>query len=131
MICEIGDKVLIKVKDSVIQLSNSTDYTHLFRLEVIGLREDEYVLLITPIIIITNSFELESRYDCTKYGIPFLFMHEKALIINDLNIVKTHSKKANCDGMNCVRCLDFFQFSEPNQEDGNFRCWSCRQNRYR
>lgn len=31
------------------------------------------------------------------------------------------------DGMFCRKCQLFYQFAEPNQEDGTLLCYSCRQ----
>ncbi len=31
-----------------------------------------------------------------------------------------------CVGYHCNRCKDFFEFAEPNQKDGSFKCFSCR-----
>jgi hypothetical protein len=28
--------------------------------------------------------------------------------------------------MNCIVCKDSVQYAEPNQEDGSFKCYSCR-----
>jgi hypothetical protein len=38
-------------------------------------------------------------------------------------VVKRTIKSAGC---NCTNCKDFFQYAEPNQEDGTFKCWGCR-----
>lgn len=41
----------------------------------------------------------------------------------DAIVVKRVVKSAGC---NCTNCKDFFQYAEPNQEDGTFKCWGCR-----
>lgn len=30
------------------------------------------------------------------------------------------------DGCFCVKCKNYCQFSEPNQKDGTFKCYTCR-----
>lgn len=30
------------------------------------------------------------------------------------------------DGCDCTKCKTFFEFAEPNQEDGTLICWACR-----
>lgn len=30
------------------------------------------------------------------------------------------------DGLDCKKCTDFYQFAEPNQEDGTLICFKCR-----
>lgn len=34
------------------------------------------------------------------------------------------SKKS--DGCSCKKCREFFEYAEPNQEDGTLICWACR-----
>lgn len=36
--------------------------------------------------------------------------------------IKTTSK----GGMFCSKCNNYFEFAEPNQDDGSLICWSCR-----
>lgn len=31
----------------------------------------------------------------------------------------------------CIRCKDWFPWVQPNQEDGSFICYCCRQDEYR
>jgi hypothetical protein len=35
-------------------------------------------------------------------------------------------KEDRLDGLWCTSCGDFSTYAEPNQEDGTFVCWSCR-----
>jgi len=30
------------------------------------------------------------------------------------------------DGCACKKCKNFYQFAEPNHDDGTLTCWSCR-----
>jgi hypothetical protein len=41
---------------------------------------------------------------------------------------KKEAKKAkkDPDGCTCKKCKEFYQFAEPNQEDGTLICYSCR-----
>lgn len=34
--------------------------------------------------------------------------------------------KRDPDGCACKKCKEFYQFAEPNQEDGTLICYSCR-----
>lgn len=34
------------------------------------------------------------------------------------------------DGMFCRKCQVWYQYAEPNQEDGSLLCYSCRNNPY-
>jgi len=40
--------------------------------------------------------------------------------------VSATEKKKDSDGCTCKKCKEFFEFAEPNQEDGTLVCWSCR-----
>ncbi len=44
--------------------------------------------------------------------------------------VEKCKKKPSPDGMNCCKCKNFFQFAEPNQDDGSLICFSCKANPY-
>lgn len=35
-------------------------------------------------------------------------------------------KKKDSSGCLCKKCKEFYDFAEPNQEDGTLICWSCR-----
>jgi hypothetical protein len=45
--------------------------------------------------------------------------------------METRRKRKHPDGMLCKKCSVFFEFAEPNQEDGSLICYSCRNNPYR
>lgn len=35
-------------------------------------------------------------------------------------------KKTKSAGCICIKCKDFYQYAESNQQDGTFKCWGCR-----
>jgi hypothetical protein len=39
---------------------------------------------------------------------------------------ETKRVKREPDGCACKKCHEFYQFAEPNQEDGTLICYSCR-----
>lgn len=41
-------------------------------------------------------------------------------------VVQKPKHKSNGNGCNCTKCGEAFPFAEPNQPDGSFKCWSCR-----
>lgn len=45
----------------------------------------------------------------------------------DAPVEKKAKKKSDKDGCFCKRCKEWSEFSEPNQEDGTFVCYSCRR----
>lgn len=40
--------------------------------------------------------------------------------------VPVEEKKKKSDGCSCKKCKEFFEYAEPNQEDGTLICWACR-----
>jgi hypothetical protein len=45
--------------------------------------------------------------------------------------METRRKRKHPDGMVCMKCRTFYEFAEPNQDDGSMICYSCRNNPYR
>ena len=57
--------------------------------------------------------------------ITFTFDDFFAKEVDDLAVPVTKRSKNN--GMVCCKCQDFCPYiEEPNQADGTFKCWSCR-----
>lgn len=40
--------------------------------------------------------------------------------------VPVDKKKKDSDGCTCKKCKEFYQYAEPNQEDGSLICYGCR-----
>lgn len=40
--------------------------------------------------------------------------------------VPVDEKKKDSDGCTCKKCKEFYQYAEPNQEDGTLICYGCR-----
>jgi len=40
--------------------------------------------------------------------------------------VPVEEKKEKSDGCTCKKCKEFYQYAEPNQEDGTLICYGCR-----
>lgn len=45
--------------------------------------------------------------------------------------LENRRKRRTPDGMRCKKCSTFYEFAEPNQQDGSLLCYSCRNNPYR
>jgi len=43
----------------------------------------------------------------------------------DFSTEKKAEKKS--DGCICLKCNELYPYAEPNQKDGTFKCYSCRQ----
>lgn len=46
------------------------------------------------------------------------------------DFLESRRKRRHPDGMLCQKCKNFYEFAEPNQEDGSMICYSCRKNPY-
>lgn len=42
--------------------------------------------------------------------------------------MQNRRKRSFADGMRCQKCKTFYEYAEPNQEDGSMICYSCRSN---
>lgn len=40
--------------------------------------------------------------------------------------VPVDEKKENSDGCTCKKCKEYYQYAEPNQDDGTLICYGCR-----
>lgn len=40
--------------------------------------------------------------------------------------VPVEKKKKDSVGCSCKKCKEYFDYAEPNQEDGTLICWACR-----
>lgn len=40
--------------------------------------------------------------------------------------VPVEEKKEKSDGCSCKKCKEFYQYAEPNQDDGTLICYGCR-----
>src|SRR4051812_13663880 len=116
----IGDRVLVRIKETLIQPAKSDDYSKLLQFDVIGERNDLYIIYIPSNITIDESFELSS-FDCNRYDVSMRFLNDRAYIIGESHIVKTFSKLGPREGESCVRCQEFSSYAEPNQENGSFK----------
>lgn len=45
---------------------------------------------------------------------------------SDSNVEKKQSEKIVIEGSTCKKCKEYSKFSEPNQPDGTFICYVCR-----
>lgn len=73
--------------------------------------------------------------DYLKYGLSTDDDYEEEIVPDTLKqedlekLLKKIDKKN--DGSKCKICTDWFQYAEPNQEDGTFICRDCKLNPYR
>lgn len=128
----IGNTVYCKIRGSSIILARDENFETQLPFEIIGYDEAnvKYVLLIPKYFSIKNSWNIIEEH-LGKLHINSNHLDEKAISIYEDKIVSIKIKKTNLDGMYCGRCKEFFPMAEPNQINGDFKCWSCRSNLFR
>lgn len=47
------------------------------------------------------------------------------------SFLESRRNRRSPDGMICQKCKSFYDYAEPNQEDGSMICYTCRHNPYR
>lgn len=53
-------------------------------------------------------------------------------LVDRLEIYLQNKQKRNIpDGMTCKKCQAFYEFAEPNQDDGSMICYTCRHSPYK
>lgn len=45
---------------------------------------------------------------------------------DDYPVIVKKSSKRKSNGCICDKCGELYPYAEPNQKDGSFKCWSCR-----
>lgn len=45
---------------------------------------------------------------------------------DDYPVIVKRSSKRKSNGCTCDKCGEIYPYAEPNQSDGTFKCWSCR-----
>lgn len=123
---KLGDRISVKLNGTSI-VSPYSEYTDVRTFDIIGIDGSHYYLYVPPYIIVSDTVKLD-RYNCKKFGILPKFMGEEAILIYENKVYQVISK---LDGCFCGYCGEFCDLAAPNQMDGGFICWYCRQNPYR
>ena len=118
--------MICKIKDGLILKSDTIDYETTATFEVVCLYEQGYIIKVPFWLRLKSSFEATPR-KCKEYDIPAKFTEAEVQFITGDHISVVSDRR---DGECCDHCGDFFPMAERNDE-GNFRCFSCRSNPYR
>lgn len=52
-------------------------------------------------------------------------------LVDQLEVfLENRRSRKHLDGMYCVCCGNFYEYAEPNQQDGSMKCYTCRSNPY-
>ena len=125
-----GDKVYCKIRGNSIVSANADDYDAKLSFEIIGKDDSnsKYVILIPKYFSVKNSWNVVEEH-LGRLNINSSHLDQKAISIPGDRILRI--SEAGVDGMECLRCKEFFSMAEPNQLDGSFICYSCRLDPWR
>ena len=65
---------------------------------------------------------VENGYDTFH---KYLWVNENDFLIEEVAAPTLPSNKL--DGMYCCKCKNYYQYAEPNQDNGTLICYSCRK----
>lgn len=68
------------------------------------------------------------EYDCNYGYLVYEDENMDMMILSSDSEIQIKSRVST--GLGCKRCHDFNSFAEPNQPDGSYVCFSCRQGGY-
>lgn len=121
-----GDRVDCRVKASII-VSPYKDCDEVFTFEIVALDKYGFYVYVPPYITIKGTSKAD-KSQCKALGIDKRFLDCDILFVQSSMIFQVHSV---LDGLTCLKCNEFYNMAEPNQEDGSFKCWTCRTYPYR
>ncbi len=130
--CDTGDIVICRTYEGCIIPKDSTPWEKEKPFKVIGtMREDgvtSWALYIPPDYGIKNGTKI-TPWIMNKFNIEAKYKGDKTFFVVDEHIIKVHrySDALRCSGP----CKQWIAMAEPNQENGTFICWECRDNPWR
>lgn len=130
---QIGDKIYCKIRGNTIISSSDNNYDIQLAFDIIGIdnKNSKYIVLVPKHFNIKNCWRVTEEH-VENFGVDPNYLDKKAIFIYEDKIDKPNIKATSkVDGMACSRCKDFLFMAGPNQEDGSFKCFSCRENPYR
>jgi hypothetical protein len=83
-------------------------------------------------MVYLHNGEIKMHRDISDEELEFWLDGEKLIISWDDDLAGSsvspnqeviEKKSAGC---RCKKCDNFFEYAEPNQIDGSFKCWGCR-----
>lgn len=121
-----GDTVCCKLNDGFITYNYQDKYEIIESFDVIAIVPYGYLIKIPNRIFLKNSFEITVP-KAKEYDISNKFVGTTAHFVADSHVLSIKFKK---DGEFCDRCGDFFHMAQKNP-DGSFKCYLCRNYRFR
>lgn len=121
MVYSINDEIVCKILYDEIVLSESLVYEHFQNFNIIGRRNEQYIIYIPNDLFVKGSILVDER-DILHHNVSRKFIGSYIHYIFEYNIVRIHKKS---DGTCCKKCNEFYAMAEPNQPDGTMICWNC------
>jgi hypothetical protein len=125
-----GDTVVCRVRGNSIVSGGAPKWDAELEFKVIGYSfvDEFYIIFIPRYYDIKNSWVIEDG-DLAEHCIKKHYKGKKGMAVQMDKIFKVKTPN-NRDGVFCVKCGRFYDYAEPNQEDGTMICFSCRSNPY-
>lgn len=121
-----GDIISCLIKDKVI-VSTYKEHDTIQDFEILATDFYGYYLYVPHYCYLEETFEADD-IQCFRLGIDPKFTNSNIIYIQGSMV---HCIKSILDGMICKNCREFYQYSEANQADQSFICFSCKFNPYR
>ena len=121
-----GDIVSCAIRSGIIVSSYGT-YDEIRSFAIITAYENYGYYLFVPCYITLNNSEIADTRKCKEFSIEMKYLNESIVWIVSSVISSVVSINK---GMICKNCKESCLYAEPNQFDGSFICYSCRNNRY-
>lgn len=121
-----GDRVNCRVKSGSI-VSAYNDYDEIRTFEIVATDGEGYYVFVPWYLPITGGTLLDASR-ARRLNIASRFIGERICYISAGQIARIAYQM---DGRKCDRCGEFYMMAEPNQPDGSFLCWACKNNPYR
>jgi hypothetical protein len=122
-----GDRIVVKLWQKKVTNPYSEEYDETMILDIIAIDAFGYLVFVPPYTYLKETIRVD------KSLLRSLKMHPKylgdeVLHIHEIMILRIASQMKGCK---CLNCQDFSWGAEPNQPDGEFLCYLCRDNPYR
>lgn len=122
-----GDQVLCRLKEDAIVSPYSSEFDSVKSFDIIAVDNFGYYLFIPPYTFMKGSIQADSVFLKQK-NLNKKYLGDQILYIGEGYVYKI---KSQIDGCTCLKCKDFYHQAAPNQDNGSFICWTCRNDKYR
>jgi len=122
-----GDRVSCRLKEGMIVNPYRSDFDDIKTFDIIASDSAGYYLFVPPYTYIKGSEEVDS-FLLKKVKFDKKYLGDEVVYISESLVYKIVSQM---DGCQCSRCKEFSYKAAPNQKDGTFLCWRCRDDPFR